>query len=93
MASIIWSGDLFSISLSLYRAGASNKLNFLVADCDLRKTNKCLVSILQEGDGWANFHVLSFSGMDPSYVLPDNVAMITLQVYILCLVNLLLFVQ
>ncbi|XWS37045.1 hypothetical protein CRYUN_Cryun19dG0009600 [Craigia yunnanensis] len=33
----------------------------------------------QEGDEWANFHVLSFSGMDPSYVLPDNVAMITLQ--------------
>ncbi|XVF08603.1 hypothetical protein REPUB_Repub07fG0017200 [Reevesia pubescens] len=33
----------------------------------------------QEGDGWTNSHVLSFSGMDPSYVLPDNVAMITLQ--------------
>ncbi|TYH24233.1 hypothetical protein ES288_A03G075300v1 [Gossypium darwinii] len=33
----------------------------------------------QEGDGWTNSHVSSFSGMDPSYVLPDNVAMITLQ--------------
>ncbi|XP_022736308.1 probable alpha-mannosidase At5g13980 isoform X1 [Durio zibethinus] len=33
----------------------------------------------QEGDGWTNSHVLSFTGMDPSYVLPDNVAMITLQ--------------
>ncbi|KAA3456840.1 Lysosomal alpha-mannosidase [Gossypium australe] len=33
----------------------------------------------QEGDRWTNSHVSSFSGMDPSYVLPDNVAMITLQ--------------
>ncbi|KAH1115016.1 hypothetical protein J1N35_008394 [Gossypium stocksii] len=33
----------------------------------------------QEGDGWTHSHVSSFSGMDPSYVLPDNVAMITLQ--------------
>ncbi|KAL5795367.1 hypothetical protein ACOSQ2_000187 [Xanthoceras sorbifolium] len=33
----------------------------------------------QDGDTWANSHVATFSGMDPSYVLPDNVAMITLQ--------------
>ncbi|KAK8652112.1 hypothetical protein V6N13_061134 [Hibiscus sabdariffa] len=33
----------------------------------------------QEGNGWTNSHVSSFSGMDPSYVLPDNVAMITLE--------------
>ncbi|XP_038999526.1 probable alpha-mannosidase At5g13980 [Hibiscus syriacus] len=33
----------------------------------------------QGGDGWTNSHVSSFSGMDPSYVLPDNVAMITLE--------------
>ncbi|KAL4362664.1 hypothetical protein GQ457_04G014770 [Hibiscus cannabinus] len=33
----------------------------------------------QEGDGWAKSHVSSFSWMDPFYVLPDNVAMITLE--------------
>ncbi|XP_031277259.1 probable alpha-mannosidase At5g13980 [Pistacia vera] len=33
----------------------------------------------QDGDNWASSHVASFSGMDPSYVLPDNVAMLTLQ--------------
>ncbi|KAK2662240.1 hypothetical protein Ddye_000814 [Dipteronia dyeriana] len=33
----------------------------------------------QDGDTWENSHVGTFSGMDPSYVLPDNVAMITLQ--------------
>ncbi|KAJ4728880.1 Alpha-mannosidase [Melia azedarach] len=33
----------------------------------------------QDGDNWANSHVATFSGTDPSYVLPDNVAMITLQ--------------
>ncbi|KAK4846372.1 hypothetical protein QYF36_016462 [Acer negundo] len=33
----------------------------------------------QDGDTWENSHVGAFSGMDPSYVLPDNVAMITLQ--------------
>ncbi|KAE8711867.1 Alpha-mannosidase [Hibiscus syriacus] len=33
----------------------------------------------QGGDELTNSHVSSFSGMDPSYVLPDNVAMITLE--------------
>lgn len=33
----------------------------------------------QNRDSWKNSRVLKFSGMDPSYVLPDNVAMITLQ--------------
>ncbi|KAA8542054.1 hypothetical protein F0562_023206 [Nyssa sinensis] len=33
----------------------------------------------QDGDKGTNFQVSTFSGMDPSYSLPDNVAMITLQ--------------
>ncbi|XP_052175300.1 probable alpha-mannosidase At5g13980 isoform X2 [Diospyros lotus] len=33
----------------------------------------------QDGDRWTNFKVPIFSGIDPSYSLPDNVAMITLQ--------------
>ncbi|GMQ09535.1 hypothetical protein CsSME_00052871 [Camellia sinensis var. sinensis] len=33
----------------------------------------------QDGDKWTNFPVPSFSGMDPSYSLPDNIAMITLE--------------
>ncbi|RZC59595.1 hypothetical protein C5167_006903 [Papaver somniferum] len=33
----------------------------------------------QDGDNWRSSHVTSFSGMDPSYSLPDNVAMLTLQ--------------
>ncbi|CBI15496.3 unnamed protein product, partial [Vitis vinifera] len=33
----------------------------------------------QDGDNWANSHLPSFLGMDPSYMLPDNIAMITLQ--------------
>ncbi|OMO52365.1 hypothetical protein COLO4_37248 [Corchorus olitorius] len=33
----------------------------------------------QDGNGWKNSNVLSFTGMDPSYTLPDNIAMITLQ--------------
>ncbi|XP_059643821.1 probable alpha-mannosidase At5g13980 [Cornus florida] len=33
----------------------------------------------QDGDKWSNFQVSSFSGIDPSYTLPDNVAMLTLQ--------------
>ncbi|XP_026378804.1 probable alpha-mannosidase At5g13980 [Papaver somniferum] len=32
----------------------------------------------QDGDNWRSSHVTSFSGMDPSYSLPDNVAMLTL---------------
>lgn len=34
----------------------------------------------QDGDNWRNSHVLTFSGIDSSYSLPDNVAIITLQV-------------
>ncbi|XP_062010429.1 alpha-mannosidase At3g26720-like isoform X2 [Rosa rugosa] len=33
----------------------------------------------QEGNDWMNSHVSTFSGIDPSYALPDNVAVITLQ--------------
>ncbi|CAL5444353.1 unnamed protein product [Camellia sinensis] len=33
----------------------------------------------QDGDKWINFPVPSFSRMDPSYSLPDNIAMITLE--------------
>ncbi|KAL6013289.1 hypothetical protein ACLOJK_003781 [Asimina triloba] len=34
----------------------------------------------QDGDSWTNSHVSTFTAMDPSYSLPDNVAMITLQI-------------
>lgn len=34
----------------------------------------------QDGDNWANSHKLTFSGIDSSYSLPKNVAVITLQV-------------
>ncbi|XP_050383972.1 alpha-mannosidase At3g26720-like [Argentina anserina] len=33
----------------------------------------------EEGNDWMNSHVPTFSGIDPSYALPDNVAVITLQ--------------
>ncbi|KAI3882205.1 hypothetical protein MKX03_027015 [Papaver bracteatum] len=33
----------------------------------------------QDSDNWRSSHVTPFSGMDPSYSLPDNVAMLTLQ--------------
>ncbi|CAK9181428.1 unnamed protein product [Ilex paraguariensis] len=33
----------------------------------------------QDGDKYTNFQVPTFSGMAPSYSLPDNIAMITLQ--------------
>ncbi|XXG47128.1 hypothetical protein AAC387_Pa02g1821 [Persea americana] len=34
----------------------------------------------QNGGNWMSSHIPTFSAMDPSYSLPDNVAMITLQV-------------
>ncbi|KAL9458064.1 hypothetical protein AB3S75_007006 [Citrus x aurantiifolia] len=33
----------------------------------------------EDGDSWRNSHVTTFSGIDSSYSLPDNVAIITLQ--------------
>lgn len=36
--------------------------------------------IFTQDDKWTNFPVPTFTAMDPSYTLPDNVAIITLQV-------------
>lgn len=33
----------------------------------------------EDGDKWMNSHVTTFSGFDSSYILPDNVAVLTLQ--------------
>ncbi|XP_044502294.1 probable alpha-mannosidase At5g13980 [Mangifera indica] len=33
----------------------------------------------EDGDDWMNSHVFTFSGIDSSYTLPDNVAIVTLQ--------------
>ena len=37
---------------------------------------------MQSGGNWKDSHVTTFSGLDSSYSLPDNVAIITLQVCI-----------
>lgn len=39
-----------------------------------------LVLLLQDGNSWINSHVPTFSAIDPSYSLPNNIAVITLQV-------------
>ncbi|KAK6153871.1 hypothetical protein DH2020_013510 [Rehmannia glutinosa] len=38
-----------------------------------------LLAFMEQDDTWTNFPVPTFSAMDPSYSLPDNVAIITLQ--------------
>ncbi|KAL3655096.1 hypothetical protein CASFOL_000882 [Castilleja foliolosa] len=38
-----------------------------------------LLAFTEQDDKWTNFPVSTFSAMDPSYSLPDNVAIITLQ--------------
>ncbi|XP_054805405.1 probable alpha-mannosidase At5g13980 isoform X2 [Prosopis cineraria] len=39
-----------------------------------------LLAFTQEsGDGWRNSHVTTFSGLDSSYEIPDNVAILTLE--------------
>ncbi|KAJ0111521.1 hypothetical protein Patl1_01315 [Pistacia atlantica] len=78
VASIIWPGDIFSFSFSLHRAGKSTKMKCSFCHCDPFVTHM-LAILFQDGNNWASSHVASFSGMDPSYVLPDNVAMLTLQ--------------
>lgn len=37
-------------------------------------------SFFQDGNNWINSHVPTFSAIDPSYALPNNIAVITLQV-------------
>lgn len=36
---------------------------------------------LQDENDWMNSHASTFSGIDPSYALPNNIAVITLQVF------------
>ncbi|KAL2533932.1 Glycosyl hydrolase family 38 protein [Abeliophyllum distichum] len=38
-----------------------------------------VLAFTEQDDNWTNFQVSSFYGMDPSYTLPHNVAIITLQ--------------
>ena len=40
----------------------------------------CTNLFMQDGGNWANSHTPKFSAMDPTYSLPDNVALLTLQV-------------
>jgi hypothetical protein len=82
MASIIWSGDIFSLSFSLHRAGERKRSKHSCSQFGKSTAHKRLVIFLQDGDDWTKSHITTFSGMEPSYVLPDNVAIITLQVCI-----------
>lgn len=41
---------------------------------------KWMIQCWQEGNNWTSSHVSTFSAIDSSYSLPDNVAIITLQV-------------
>lgn len=78
VASNIWPRDIFPSSVSLHRAGL---IKFWCWHCYLRL--HCLAdqfSVLQDGSNEINFPLPTFSGIDPSYSLPNNVAVITLQV-------------
>ncbi|RZC60496.1 hypothetical protein C5167_022265 [Papaver somniferum] len=58
-------GNYYPINLGLYIEDKSTELSVLVDRA--------------EGDNWTSSHVPTFSGIDPSHSLPDNVALITLQ--------------
>ena len=83
MASIVWSGDIFSTSCSLHRAGERKTLNLKHSSPSGRSvTHKKFVMFLQHAHDWTKLHVPAFHGMDPSNNLLENVAIITLQVCI-----------
>lgn len=43
--------------------------------------HNCLSLVMQEGDNWLHFQSPTFSGIDSSYSLPNNTALLTLQVF------------
>lgn len=78
VASHSWPGDIFSTSLGLHRAGEREIMTWLGAIGP-----QCLgdqFSFLQDENNWISSHVPTFSAIDPSYALPNNIAVITLQV-------------
>jgi len=46
---------------------------------------KVYLTLQDDKDDWMNSRVLTFSGIDSSYALPDNIAIITLQVCVFSL--------
>lgn len=67
----------FTEQVDRHRHSAINIINSAI-----NIINALLISWLQcvqDGEQWTSSHVSTFSGMEPSYSLPDNVAMITLQ--------------
>lgn len=67
----------FTEQVDRYRHSAINIINSAI-----NIITALLISWLQrvqDGEQWTSSHVSTFSGMEPSYSLPDNVAMITLQ--------------
>ena len=78
MAPHSWPGDLFSTSLGLHRAGERKILTLIC--CMGSQCSGDQFSSFQDGNNWINSHVPTFSAIDPSYALPKNIAVITLQV-------------
>ena len=80
MASIFWSRIIFSVPFGLHRTGEFKELH------SERPSQVLLIDwltlILQDGNNQISSHFPTFYGMSPSYALPNNVAIITLQVYI-----------
>lgn len=80
MASNIWSRNLFSSSPSFHRTGCFKKSDIFTPIQFFMIVKLDKVFSLQEGDSWINSHKTTFSAFEPSYSLPKNVALLTLQV-------------
>lgn len=73
--------DIFSASLSLQRTGKScHEVDSKIMDHEALVI--FVVFFLQDESNWADSHLTTFSAIDPSYSLPGNVALITLQVLV-----------
>lgn len=76
MAPHIGTRDLFSVTFGIFGRGEKSDITVKVGiEAQLSK-----ISSMQEGDNWMSSRTTTFSAMDQSYSLPNNIAVITLQV-------------
>lgn len=79
VATVVWAGDILAFSSGLQWAGKTDGCT--VPRCRLFDFFRLHIAfVYPQDDKWTNFPTPTFSAMDPSYSLPDNVAIITLQV-------------
>lgn len=80
LAKNIWPASIFTISSCFYSWGTIATLWTFLYDAFSAFPHLTILFLLQDEKSWKSYNVAEESMMDANYSLPDNVAIVTLQV-------------